>query len=101
MKSVFLVAALAASALSSLDARLYPVSRHTQTCAQRIVGKQILGIGVVKSASNEPDVNGKYVVEIDGGPATESGSRAVSMALTPDQLCDFADSIESTSPGSN
>jgi hypothetical protein len=88
MKMIVSAALLAVSALSGLD----PVKvAQLESCAQRLVGKQVLGVGKVSVAA--PDAEGKYQVQIAG-----EGDKAIVMVLTQDQLCELAETVEPTRP---
>lgn len=95
MKSILLVAALAASSVPGLDVHLTTGHAPHPSCAQRLVGKQVLGVGTVAKADNTPNADGKYLVHIEKREAGQNSS--VDMWLTTEQLCDLADSVESAS----
>jgi hypothetical protein len=94
MKSLLIAAALAATAGNGYDIHLVQTNGPAVSCAQRLVGKQLLGLGIVKVASTEPTDDGKYLVKIETPPGAGSSAGAVSMLLSQDQLCDFANSVE-------
>ncbi|MDB5097302.1 MAG: hypothetical protein JWM80_1723 [Cyanobacteria bacterium RYN_339] len=88
MKTILTAAMLAASALSGID---HQQAASPPNCAQRLLGKQLLGLGTVTVAAQDAD--GKYQVQIKG-----EQDKAVVMVLTEDQLCDFAQTVEPTAP---
>lgn len=88
MKMIVSAALLAVSALSGLDPAKVA---QLETCAERLVGKQVLGVGKVSVAA--PDADGKVQVQIVG-----EGGKAIVMVLSQDQLCDLAETVEPTRP---
>jgi hypothetical protein len=99
MKSLLIAAALAASAATGFDVHLVQTNGPAVSCAQRLLGKQLLGLGIVKVASTEPTNEGKYLVIIESPHASSSEAGKVKMLLGQDQLCDFANSVESSTSG--
>ena len=97
MKTLMIMAALATgTAYSNLDVKLSTVDTASKACAERVVGKQLLGVGLVKKAEADPADGSKFLIQIQGA----SGGQTT-MKLSGEQLCDFADSLETTAPGGN
>jgi hypothetical protein len=88
MKTILTAAMLAATALTNVDPSQVVA---LQTCAQRLVGKQLLGLGTVTVL--EKGADGRSQVQIKG-----EQDKAVTMVLSEDQLCDFAQTVEPTAP---
>jgi hypothetical protein len=99
MKIILVGAMLVASAMSSYEIHVSAPQPHPAGCAQHLVGKQVLGVGVVTHAADQPDGAGKYLVRIATAAHGAKPGSEVSMLLSQEQLCDLADSLESTVPG--
>ncbi len=90
MKSLLICAALATTSMSGLNVHLVAVgSPHRPTCAEQLVGREIMGIGTVTLAEEQADHRGNFLVKL-ACPHGQAGANEVSMVLSQEQVCDFA-----------